>query len=119
MAIGSALRYQYFHLVASMLTVMVTGWGMRARAAAAGEAKAVGWLIPAAAAALNFGAYSMILVCYQVVPQAGYIVAMRQFSIVVGVVLAFAVFKERGRLVRLAGALLITAGMVLIKMYGE
>ena len=117
MAVGSALRYQYFHLVASMLTVMVTGRRMRARAAAAGEAKLVGWLIPAAAAALNFTAYSMILVCYQMVPQAGYVWGMRQFSIVVGVVLAFAVFKERGRAVRLTGALLITAGMLLIGLY--
>ena len=116
-AVGSALRYQYFHLVSSMLTVMVTGWRMRARAAAAGESKAVGWAIPAAAAVLNFTAYSMILVCYQMVAQAGYVWGMRQFSIVVGVVLAFAVFKERGRAVRLTGALLITAGMILIGLY--
>ena len=117
MNIGSALRYQYFHLFSSMLTVLVTGRAMRARAKAAGESKAVGWAIPAAAAALNFTAYSMILVCYQLVDQAGYVWGMRQFSIVVGVVLAFVVFKERGRAVRLTGALLITAGMILIGLY--
>ena len=115
-AVGSALRYQYFHLVSSMLTVLVTGRKMRARATD-NENKAVGWMIPAMAAALNFTAYSMILVCYQVVAQAGYVWGMRQFSIVVGVLLAFAVFKERGRAVRLTGALLITAGMILIGLY--
>ena len=117
MAVGSALRYQYFHLVASMLTVAVVGRRMRTRAAAAGESKLVGWAIPALAAALNFSAYSMILVCYQRVAQAGYVWGMRQFSIVVGVVLAFVVFKERGRAVRLTGAVLITIGMVLIALF--
>jgi drug/metabolite transporter (DMT)-like permease len=121
MAIGSALRYQYFHLAASMLTVAVAGRSMRVKAAKAaktdGEHKPVGWLIPGVAAALNFTAYSAILVCYQMVRHAGYIWAMRQFSIVVGVLLAFAIFKERGRLVRLTGAVLITAGLVLIGLY--
>ena len=95
----------------------VVGRKMRTRAAAAGESKLVGWAIPALAAALNFSAYSMILVCYQRVAQAGYVWGMRQFSIVIGVVLAFVVFKERGRAVRLTGAVLITVGMVLIALF--
>jgi len=112
--VASAARFQYFHLVGSMLTVFVAGRRFRARAEAAD--KPVGWLIPAIAAALNFGGYFLILICYQMA-QTAYVWAMRQFSIVIGVALAFVVFKERGWLVRLAGAALITAGMVLIGVY--
>jgi len=112
---ATAARYQYFHLMVSMLTVALAGSKLRGNAS---EAKAVGWRTPAMAAALNFGAYCMILWAFQQVAQAGYVVAMRQFSIVIGVILAFVIFKERGRRVRLAGAVLITAGIVIIKLGG-
>ncbi len=52
-------------------------------------------------------------------PQASYIVAFRQFSIVIGTVLAFAIYKERGLIVRLAGISLLTSGLVIIGLWGN
>jgi uncharacterized membrane protein len=49
---------------------------------------------------------------------ASYIVAFRQFSIVIGVLLAFAIFKEQGVLVRMTGTLMITFGLLLIGLWG-
>ena len=79
----------------------------------------VGWKLPALAACMNFGAYWLVLWAYQLSPQASYIVAFRQFSIVIGTVLAFAIYKERGLIVRLAGISLLTSGLVVIGLWGN
>ncbi len=119
LSMAAGARYQYFHLMFSLLTVAVAGRGLRrVERSAKGSAKPSGWWMPAAAAGLNFAGYFMILCCYQIVTHAGYVWAMRQFSIVIGVILAFAIFKEGGRLVRLTGAALITAGIIVIKLGG-
>jgi len=78
----------------------------------------VGWKTPLLGAIFNFGSYWLILWVFQLTLRASYVVAFRQLSIIIGVVLAFALFKERGLAVRLTGALLITAGLVLIGLYG-
>lgn len=77
------------------------------------------WKLAVPAALLSFGAYGLILWAYQLSPYASYIVAFRQFSIVIGAVLAFVIYKEKGVAVRLAGAVLITAGLVLIAVWGR
>ena len=77
------------------------------------------WKLVILAAALSFGAYWLILWAYQLSPYASYIVAFRQFSIVIGAVFAFIIYKEQGVVVRLAGALLITLGLVLIGVWGR
>ena len=69
-------------------------------------------------AALNYGCYWMVLWAYQLVGQASYIVAFRQFSIVLGVVAAFVIYKERGLAVRITAAGMITAGLVIIGLWG-
>jgi len=114
LSVATGARYQYVHLMFSLLTVAAAGLPLR-KGPPAG--KPVGWLAPAAAAVLNFVGYWMILCCYQMVDHAGYVWAMRQFSIVIGVALAFVIFKEPGKKVRLSGALLITAGLVLIGVF--
>jgi len=78
-----------------------------------------GWKLAIPAAALSFGAYWMILWAYQLSPYASYIVAFRQFSIVIGAVFAFIIYKEQGVAVRLMGALLITSGLALIGVWGR
>lgn len=70
------------------------------------------------AAALNFGAYWLVLWAYQLGRRASYIVALRQFSIVLGVVAAFTIYREKGLAVRLTGTVLITIGLVLIAVWG-
>lgn len=82
-----------------------------------GEGSA-GWWAPTFGAMLNFGAYWLVLWAYQLTQRASYIVAFRQFSVTIGVVIAFAVFKEQGLAVRLTGAVLITAGLVVIGVWG-
>ena len=78
-----------------------------------------GWKIPAFAAVLCFGAYWLVLWAYQLSRHASYIVAFRQFSIVIGVISAFAIYKEQGRTVRLTGTFMITAGLLLIGLRGS
>ena len=77
-----------------------------------------GWRLPALAAVLNFGAYWLVLWAYQMTERVSYVVAFRQFSIVLGVIAAFIIFRESGRLVRTAGTLVITAGLVVLKLWG-
>jgi drug/metabolite transporter (DMT)-like permease len=78
----------------------------------------LGWRIMIFAACMNFGAYWLVLWAYQLSQRASYIVAFRQFSIVIGVVLAFAIYKEKGLFVRLLGTFMITSGLFLIGLWG-
>ena len=82
-------------------------------------ANSIGWKKPALAAVLLFGAYGLILWVFQLTHHAGYVVAFRQFSIIIGVVLAFVLYKERGLAVRLTGVFIITSGLVLIGLFGS
>ena len=66
-----------------------------------------------------FGAYWLILWAYQISSHASYIVAFRQFSIIIGVILAFVLFKEQGIVVRITGAVSITAGLLLVGIFGS
>jgi len=79
----------------------------------------LGWRTPIATALLNFGAYWLVLWAYQLARRASYVVAFRQFSIVIGVVIGFVLFKEKGAAVRVTGTLLITAGLLLIGLWGR
>jgi len=113
---ATAARYGYVFFLVSYLgfsvLLMVLGRGEQRRPTS------IGWREPAVAAALNFGAYWLVLWAYQLSTFASYIVALRQFSIVIGVVLALAIFKEKEPGIRLAGTLVITAGLVVVSLLG-
>ena len=111
-----AARYGYFFFVAALAFFMLflLLFGRRAN----WTDSAVGWRTPALGAVFNFGAYWLVLWAYQLSERASYIVAFRQFSIVIAVVLAFVIYKEHGRAVRLAGTFLITVGLLLIGLWG-
>jgi len=113
---ATAARYGYFFYVVSGITLLLL---TPRRRPVKQPASAVGWGGPAAGAALNFASYWLILWAYQLTERVSYIVAFRQFSIVIGVVLAFILFREKGIAVRLTGALLITAGLVVIGAWGR
>jgi len=68
---------------------------------------------------MTYAGYALIVWAYQLSRNASYILAFRQVSIIMGVILAFAIFRERGRFVRTAGAVLITAGLMLIAFRGR
>lgn len=78
----------------------------------------IGWKGPLLGGGLNFCGYWLVLWAFQLSRQASYVVAFRQVSILIGVVLAFMIYKERGLVVRLVGAGLITCGLVLIGVLG-
>jgi len=77
------------------------------------------WALVLIGSVFGFGAYWLVLWAYQLSPYASYIVAFRQFSIVIGAVLAFIIYKEHGVKVRMTGALTITLGLVLIGVWGR
>jgi drug/metabolite transporter (DMT)-like permease len=70
------------------------------------------------AAVLMFGAYSLVLWAYQLAEQVSYVVALRQFSIVLGVVAAAVLFHEPAPRWRISMAVLIVVGVVLISTAG-
>lgn len=77
------------------------------------------WKLAIPAGLLSFTAYWLILWAYQLSPYASYIIAFRQFSIVIGAIMAFIIYKEQGVAVRLTGALSITSGLILIAGWGR
>ena len=108
---ATAARYGYVFLAIAFVTYTVTFRLFRIR----GESKnSSGWPILLLAACLHFGSYWLVLWAYQLSQRASYVLAFRQFSIVIGVIMAFAIYKESGKLVRLTAVLFITAGLLLI-----
>lgn len=77
-----------------------------------------GWKWPALVAAGVFTSYWLILWAYQISSRVSYVVALRQFSIVVGVALGALLFKEPAPGLRIGASLLIVAGMICIVVGG-
>lgn len=76
------------------------------------------WRRPALIAALITTAYTLVLWAYQLSSEISYVVAVRQFSIVVGVVTAAYIFKEAAPKLRISAAIIIMVGISLIAMAG-
>ena len=112
----TAARYGYFYFVISYLPYVLL---LRFSKSGAPGMNRPEWKLAVPAAALSFGAYWLILWAYQLSPYASYIVAFRQFSIVIGAIMAFVIYKEQGVWVRLTGAGFITSGLVLIAGWGR
>lgn len=72
------------------------------------------WRRAALATLFISSAYTLILWVYQMIPQASYVVALRQFSIVIGVLAAILIFREPAAKLRLTAALIISAGVALV-----
>lgn len=113
---ATAARYGYFYFLLSYLPYVGLLRLFRGKSADTGQA---GWTLAILAGILGFAAYWLILWAYQLSPNASYIVAFRQFSIVIGSLLAFRIYNEGGIGVRLSGALLITSGLILIGVWGR
>ena len=75
------------------------------------------WL-PATAGTLSFAGYFLVLWSFQLVAQASYVVAFRQASLVIAVLMAFALYREERHYLRLLAVLVITFGLVLIRLFG-
>ena len=112
---ATAARYGYFYFAISILPYLLL---MRFFTRKDDKNEPTSWKLAIPAALLSFAAYWLILWAYQLIPYAGYIVAFRQISIVIGAALAFWIFKERGLGVRLTGAIFISTGLILIAVWG-
>jgi len=77
-----------------------------------------GWGWAAMAALGVFGSYWLILWSYQLAAQASYVVALRQFSIIVGVALGALFLREAAPLLRLSAACVIVCGIAGIVLGG-
>ncbi len=77
-----------------------------------------GWKWPSLGAIGVFGAYWLILWSYQLSPQASYVVALRQLSIVIGVALGSMLFREPAPALRLSAAVVIAVGVAGIVLVG-
>ena len=113
---ATAARYGYFYFAISFFPYILF---LKFLPAEKARQDPKDWKLAVPAAIFGFGAYWLILWAYQLSPYASYIVAFRQFSIVIGAVLAFIIFKEKGIAVRMSGAMLIVAGLVLIALFGR
>jgi drug/metabolite transporter (DMT)-like permease len=113
---ATAARYGYFYFAISVLPYLFL---LKINGVKDEKFEPTTWKLAIPAAILSFAAYWLILWAYQLVPYAGYIVAFRQISIVIGAVLAFIIFKERGIRYRLSGASLIALGLILIAAWGR
>lgn len=111
-----ALRYGYYYFfVATIGYLPLT----RIFAEPPAGALSIGWIRPLIAAAMCLFSYSLILWVYQFTDQVSYVVACRQFSIVLGVIAAFVIFRERGVFVRVTASILISCGMLIISVWGR
>jgi drug/metabolite transporter (DMT)-like permease len=112
---GTAARYEYMFFLASYLAYSSF---LRIFQRGRNFSISLGWGITFLTASMSFGAYWLVLWAYQLTQHASYVAAFRQFSIVIGVILAFVIYKEKGLFVRLLGTFLITSGLLLIGLWG-
>lgn len=74
----------------------------------------ISWRRAAWLGMIMYGAYWLVIMAYQLTAHTSYIVAVRQFSIVLGVVAGGILFGESARLWRTGAACAITAGIICI-----
>ena len=84
-----------------------------------GAEQSVGrWKMAAGVGVMIFAAYWLILWAFQISLFASYVVALRQFSIVIGVVVATLLFHEPAARLRIGAAVVIAAGVASIALAG-
>jgi hypothetical protein len=113
--LSAAMQCSVFHIFAcvSYLSVQHGSGGAGLK-----EPDRVGWKSPALAAVLGPMTYTLVLWAFQLAPKTAYLVAFRQFSIVIGVAAAFGFYRETGWAVRVPATLSIVAGLVLLAFWG-
>lgn len=77
-----------------------------------------GWAMPAVAALMGLFTYTLVLWAFQLAAQTSYLLAFRQFSIVVGVAASISLHREAGLQVRVPATAAIVGGLVLLVLFG-
>ncbi len=78
-----------------------------------------GWFKPTLGGIFSYGAYWLVLWAYQLVKQVSYVVTFRQFSIVIGTIVAFILHREKAFALRIIAIFAITLGLVIIALLGK
>jgi len=78
-----------------------------------------GWKLPAVGGIFCFTSYWLVLWAFQMGQHASYVIAFRQFSIVIGILVAFSIYKEKVTPVRIISIVMITTGLFLIGFSGS
>ncbi|MEK7312479.1 MAG: EamA family transporter [Chloroflexota bacterium] len=76
------------------------------------------WISSLIAGFTNTAAYVIVLYVMQSGTRASYAGATREISVVLGVIVGVMFFKEKGTVMKLAGAACVAAGVVMIKLLG-
>lgn len=113
---GPAASYCYLFFAMSVVPYVLL---MRLFGRTIRPAASCSWFAAVRVAVLSFGAYWLVVWAYQLSDRVSYVVAFRQFSIVIGVVLAIFWLRERAYPVRLLATASITAGLALIALHGQ
>lgn len=113
---ATAAKYCYLFFSFSGLVLFVL---LKLTPSSPQKAGSIGMKLPALGAVCFFGSYWLVLWTFQITRHASYVVAFRQFSIIIGVAAAFVLYKERGLVARLTGAILITIGLILVGVFGK
>lgn len=113
---ATAARYCYIFFSCSGVVLLGLRWISKSTEK---PVHSVGWKGPAIGAICFFGSYWLVLWAYQLGRHASYVVAFRQFSIIIGVVIALVIYKERIAFVRIAGIVLITIGLIFVGLFGN
>ena len=112
----TAMRYGVFEAAFSVIPYYLLLRGLRQPDTT--EKGWRGWSVPAAVGAGVFVAYALVLWAYQLSPQASYVVALRQFSIVIGVVIGAFLFREPAPGLRISATLLVSVGIACVALGG-
>jgi drug/metabolite transporter (DMT)-like permease len=111
---GSAHAYTASLFIGN--AVMLAGYGLARRGRKAVPALASYWKIGLAGGALQLLAYGIVIWAMTVAPIA-IVAALRETSVLFGSVLAVVFLREPLRGIRIGAALMIVAGLVLIRLY--
>lgn len=113
---GTAARYGYMFFLIASSVFFALRWLTNSNRQ---ERAPIGWRWPVVAAFCNFGSYWLVLWAYQLSRHTSYVVAFRQFSVVIGVVVAFLVYREPRVFLRIVGVGLITGGLVIVGLFAN
>ncbi|MCK5428934.1 MAG: EamA family transporter [Anaerolineales bacterium] len=114
--VATALRYFIFQTFFSILIYLFI---LRSLPTPIHWAKGLAaWRRPAIIALLVTCGYTLVLLAYQLTSETSYVVAIRQFSIVIGVLMAVILLREAVPKIRILAAAIITSGVFIIALAG-
>lgn len=113
---GLATALQYNVIESSLALVAFWIILLAAREPISPGGRRASWRGPALAAFFLFGGYTWVLWAFQLSANASYVLAVRQISIVMGVVAGAYFFREPAARLRITAAFIVTAGVVSVAL---